>query len=98
MTDADWRSITEALSDLDFPADKRTIVEHVRRTGAPEPVQRLLRGLPLGTYQNISEIRSSAPPPADVDEELSRTTQARQARDRTTRHGRLVAEHLRDTG
>ncbi|HEX5596962.1 MAG TPA: DUF2795 domain-containing protein [Micromonosporaceae bacterium] len=98
MSDADWIDITEALSDLDFPATKQDIVNHVRRRDAPEPVQRLLRALPLGTYLNISEIRSSAPPRPDVDEGLSASEQAHKARGRHTHHGKLVAEHLRDTG
>ncbi|HEX5542655.1 MAG TPA: DUF2795 domain-containing protein [Micromonospora sp.] len=98
MSDAGWTDITEALSDLDFPATKEDIVDHVRQHGAPEPVQRLLRGLPLGTYLNISEIRSSAPPRPEVDEGLSASEQARKARGRHTHHGKLVAEHLRDTG
>jgi hypothetical protein len=98
MSEATWRSVAEALSDLDFPATKQQVVEHVQRNGAPEPVRRLLRGLPLGTYQNISEIRSSAPPEPEVDEGLSPSAQARKARGRKTHHGRLVAEHLRDTG
>jgi hypothetical protein len=96
MRDADWRSVAEALSDLDFPATKQQVVEHVRQKDVPEPVQRLLRGMPVGTYQNISEIRSSAPPRPDVDEHLSDSAQARQARERHTRHGRRIAEHLRD--
>lgn len=98
MTHTDWHSVAEALSDLDFPATKQDVVEHVRRNGAPDPVQRLMRTLPLGTYQNISEIRSSAPPDPDIDEGLSQSEQARKARGRRAHHGRLVAEHLRDVG
>lgn len=95
---ADWSTVAEALSDLDFPATKQDIVAHVRRHGAPEPVQRQLRRLPLATYGNISEIRSSAPPASDVDEGLTESEQARKARGRHTHHGKLVAEHIRDTG
>jgi len=98
MSDAGWKTVAQALSDLDFPATKQDIVDHVRRHGAPEPVQRLLRALPLGTYLNISEIRSSAPPEPEVDEGLSRSDQARQAWERNKAHNHLVAEHLRDTG
>jgi hypothetical protein len=97
MIPASWTDVAEALSDLDFPATKEDIVEHVRRRGAPEPVQRLLRGLPVETYRNISEVRAAAPPDPAVDEGLSPSDRARKARGRHTPHGRLVAEHLRDT-
>lgn len=96
MTEAGWRTVTEALSELDFPATKEDIVAYARRNGVPEPVQRLLRGLPLGTYQNISEIRSSAPPYPAVDEGLTRSERAHKARGRNKGQARLVAEHLRD--
>lgn len=97
MINARWADVAEALNDMDFPATKQDIVEHVRRRGAPEPVQRLLRGMPVETYANISEIRSAAPPDPAVDEGLSPSGRASKARGRRTAHGRLVAEHIRDT-
>jgi hypothetical protein len=97
MINARWADVAEALNDIDFPATKQDIVEHVRRRGAPEPVQRLLRGMPVETYANISEIRRAAPPPPVIDEGLSPSEQARKERGRRHPHGRRVAEHLRDT-
>jgi hypothetical protein len=97
MINARWADVAEALNDMDFPATKQDIVEHVRRRGAPEPVQRLLRSMPVETYANISEIRRSAPPAPVIDEGLSASEQPRKERKRRTAHGRLVAEHIRDT-
>jgi hypothetical protein len=97
MTRARWADVAEALNDLDFPATKDDVVEHARRRGAPEPVQRLLRGLPWETYANMSEIRRAGPPDPAVDEGLSNSTRAAKARGRRHPHGRRVAEYIRDT-
>jgi hypothetical protein len=53
-----WAHVQEALSDLDFPATKEEIVRHAEGYGDGTAV-RLLRAMPLATYRNISEIRSS---------------------------------------
>jgi hypothetical protein len=97
MTKARWGDVAEALNDLDFPATKDDVVEHARRRAAPEPVQRLLRGLPWETYANMSEIRRAAPPDPAVDEGLSNSARAAKARGRHHPHGRRVAEYIRDT-
>jgi Protein of unknown function (DUF2795) len=96
MSDARWGDVAEALNDLDFPATKDDVVEHARRRGAPDPVQRLLRGLPWETYANMSEIRRAGPPDPAVDEGLSASERAAKARGRHHPHGRRVAEHIRD--
>jgi hypothetical protein len=96
MIGARWEDVAEVLNDLDFPATKDDVVEHTRRRGAPEPVQRLLRGLPVETYANISEIRRAAPPDPAVDEGLDASERAAKARGRHHPHGRRVAEYLRD--
>jgi Protein of unknown function (DUF2795) len=96
MIDARWGDVAEALNDLDFPATKNDVVEHARQRGAPGPVQRLLRGLPVETYANMSEIRKAAPPDPAVDEGLDASGRAAKARGRRDPHGRRVAEHLRD--
>ncbi|GIF41750.1 DUF2795 domain-containing protein [Actinoplanes xinjiangensis] len=56
-----FAEVQELLEDLDFPADKDDIVRHATGRGAPadSPAVRALRGMPLATYRNISEIRSS---------------------------------------
>lgn len=82
----------EALNDLDFPASKEEIVTHAEQYGDWEAV-RMLRAMPLATYHNISEIRSSVPLDPTDDEGRTAAVKAKQAR---SPHSRRVAEHLRE--
>jgi Protein of unknown function (DUF2795) len=61
MTQNTFAEVQTLLEDLDFPADKDAIVAHAeQRGGAPDSAAvRALRAMPLATYRNISEIRSS---------------------------------------
>jgi hypothetical protein len=61
MTDNAFAEVQDLLQDIDFPADKAAIVEHAeRRGGSPDSAAvRALRAMPLATYRNISEVRSS---------------------------------------
>jgi hypothetical protein len=61
MTRDTFAEVQTLLEDLDFPADKDRIVAHATGRGAAEdsPAVRALRAMPLATYRNISEIRSS---------------------------------------
>ena len=61
MSDDTFSDVQDLLDDLDFPADKAAIVEHAERRGAAHDsaAVRALRGMPLATYRNMSEIRSS---------------------------------------
>ncbi len=56
-----FAEVQELLNDLDFPADKDAIVEHAERRGGDgdSAAVRALRAMPVATYRNISEIRSS---------------------------------------
>ena len=56
-----FTDVQSLLDDLDFPADKEAIVAHAaERSGAAEAAAvRALRAMPLATYRNMSEIRSS---------------------------------------
>jgi hypothetical protein len=56
-----FAEVQTLLEDLDFPADKERIVAHATGRGGPESsaAVRALRAMPLATYRNISEIRSS---------------------------------------
>ena len=56
-----FAEVQALLADLDFAADKDTIVRHATEHGAPRDsaAVRALRAMPLATYRNISEIRSS---------------------------------------
>jgi hypothetical protein len=71
MTETTFAEVQTLLEDLDFPADKDTIVGHAvdRGSGKDSPAIRALRAMPLGTYRNISEIRSSVDlDPSDMPE------------------------------
>jgi hypothetical protein len=67
MSHDTFSEVQTLLQDLDFPADKDAIVEHARqRGGAPDSdAVRALRAMPLATYRNMSEIRSSVDLPPD---------------------------------
>ena len=67
MNTTAWATVQEVLNDLDFPATKQEIVEHAE--GRDEGAVKLLRALPLATYQNISDIRSSVRLDPAVDED-----------------------------
>jgi hypothetical protein len=87
-----WKQTQEALSDLDFPATKEEVVAHAVSRGGSEGVVRLLRALPLATYQNIGDLRSSVSLDQAVDDGQTAAEKATQAR---TAHSHRVAEHLR---
>ncbi len=61
MSHDTFAEVQSLLEDLDFPADKEAIVNHAaERGGAPDSAAvRALRAMPLATYRNMSEIRSS---------------------------------------
>jgi hypothetical protein len=67
MSHNTFAEVQTLLEDLDFPADKDTIVSHAtERGGAPDSAAvRALRAMPLATYRNMSEIRSSVDLPPD---------------------------------
>ena len=94
MADNAWAGVAEALNDLDFPASKQEIVDHAETRNAEHDVVRLLRGLPVETYRNISEVRSSVPLDPAEDDGVTAAQRAQQAR---LPHGNRVAEHLRTT-
>jgi hypothetical protein len=61
MSTDTFARVQTLLEDLDFPADKDTIVRHAeQRDGSyGSAAVRALRGMPVATYRNMSEIRSS---------------------------------------
>ncbi|GAB3143140.1 DUF2795 domain-containing protein [Microbispora hainanensis] len=87
--------VREALSSVDFPADKQSLVQQAADAGASEQALRLLRALPLGTYANKAEVLRSIPRDPDEEEGLSPAELARRARERTGKGRGRVAEHLR---
>ena len=67
MSGETFTDIQGLLDDLDFPADKDQIVEHATGRGADRdsPAVKALRAMPVATYRNMSEIRSSVDLPPD---------------------------------
>ncbi|HEX8631787.1 MAG TPA: DUF2795 domain-containing protein [Catenuloplanes sp.] len=94
MENPGWTSVAEALNDLDFPATKQEIVDHALDKRASHDALRLLRGLPIETYRNISEVRSSVPLDPARDDGGTPADKAAQAR---SPHSKGIAEHLRRT-
>lgn len=94
MEQSGWRSVAEALNDLDFPATRQEIVDHALDKRADHQALRLLRGLPVETYRNISEVRSSVPLDPGADDGRTPAERADQAR---SGHSHRIAEHLRRT-
>ncbi|NUT36715.1 MAG: DUF2795 domain-containing protein [Hamadaea sp.] len=92
MTDS-FTPIRQALVDIDFPATKQDIVAHAEQAGTDREVIRVLRGLPLATYLNMSEVRRSVRiNPAD-DEGHSASDKVAHSR---SKHSHQVAEYLRE--
>jgi hypothetical protein len=67
MSTDTFTEVQNLLDDLDFPADKDTIVRHAVERGAPDDsaAVKALRAMPPDTYRNMSEIRSSVDLPPD---------------------------------
>jgi hypothetical protein len=94
MADSEFAAVRRALEDLDFPATKDQIVRHAEGRGDDRAV-RLLRALPLATYRNIAEIRSSVPLDPATEDGQTAADKAVQAR---SEHSPRIAEHLRRPG
>ena len=62
-----FTDVQDLLQDGDFPADKEALVAHAESRGGAQDsaAGRALRAMPLGTYNNISEVRSSVALPPD---------------------------------
>ena len=48
--------VTKYLKNIDFPADKQTIVDSAKSNGAPETVIQMLNRLPDKQYMRSNEI------------------------------------------
>lgn len=92
MQNASWAGMQDALRDIDFPADKDAILEHVLEYTSDRGVVRLARELPHETYHNMSEIRSSVRLNPGVEDGVTESRRAEQARSKNRR----VAEYLRE--
>ncbi len=88
-----WDDVENALNDLDSPAEKEQIVAHASRRTQAEAALKLLRALPLGTYDNLPQVRRSVPlDPARGEGQ----TPSRKAEQQRSEHSHRIAEHLRD--
>jgi hypothetical protein len=87
-----WTRTGEVLDDLDVSATKGEIVDHADCRGGPDDVVRPVRGLPLATYENIGELRSSLRLDPAADDVLHPSDTAARAR---SAHSHRIAEHLR---
>jgi len=79
------------LADVDYPADKDTLVATAERAGAPDAVLRSIRAVPPVEYRSRAEVLRSVR--TDPGAGRSATRAAEQAR---TDAPPGVAEHLRD--
>jgi hypothetical protein len=79
------------LEDVDYPADKDTLVTAAARAGAPEEVLRSIRAVPPVDYRSRAEVLRSVRVDPAPGRPASRV--ARQARADAPPG---VAEHLRD--
>ncbi|HVQ97666.1 MAG TPA: DUF2795 domain-containing protein [Mycobacterium sp.] len=60
MVAATTRSrLRQYLNDVDYPADKETLLEVATRNGCDEDTARALRAIPPETYANFQEVLSS---------------------------------------
>jgi hypothetical protein len=92
MQNQDWAGMQNALRDLDFPADKDAILQHVLEYTSDGGVVKLARTLPPETYRNMSEVRSSVRLDPSVEDGRTEARRAAQARS----GNRRVAEYLRE--
>lgn len=87
----DSGQVRELLNDLDFPADKEAMTEHVRRrAGRGTEAEEALAALPLGEYASLEEVLRSVP----LDPAPDRT-EAERASQRRAPHSSRIAEHMR---
>ena len=88
-----WDEAEKALGDFDFPASKEDVVAHAARRSGRDDVSRLLRAMPVGTYDNLEQVRRSVRINAAADEGQAVSEKAAKVR---SPHSHHIAEHLRD--
>jgi hypothetical protein len=54
------KQVAHYLTDVDFPADKDSLLRAAERQGAPEEVLRALRAMPPVEYASKDEVRRAA--------------------------------------
>jgi Protein of unknown function (DUF2795) len=91
VPDATPDQVLSYLADVDYPADKDTLVQAAERAGAPDEVLRSLRAIPPVDYRSKAEVTRSVPTDPAPGNPAGRA--ADQAR---TDAPPGVAEHMRD--
>jgi hypothetical protein len=86
----DHATVKATLSAVDFPASKEQLVSYAENNGADDDTVRALRAMPLGDYDNVTEVVRSVPMDKGAEEGRSSSDKAQQAR-HNTRPG--LAEH-----
>lgn len=76
----DRESLKEALSSVDYPASKETLVSHVEAHSAHRDVAQALRAMPPAEYANLDEVVQSVPMDKGAEEGRSSSDKAQQAR------------------
>jgi Protein of unknown function (DUF2795) len=85
------QQLRDALVDVDYPADKQTLLDHAIRNGANEDVLAVLRAVPPEDYGNFAMVLRSV----DTEEATGRSPAEKAVRAR--QHDKPIAEHLRVT-
>lgn len=49
-------TIAQTLSGIDFPADKRKLIEHARKNNADSDVIQVLEGMPEEQYTSMADV------------------------------------------
>lgn len=80
MAHTNAREVLRALDDVDFPADKDTLVRAAQVAGASEEVVRALRAIPPEEYENRDQVAHSVRVDPDSDLDHSPAQRAEQAR------------------
>jgi hypothetical protein len=84
-------TVLSYLADVDYPADKDTLLAAAERAGAPDAVLRAIRAIPPVDYRSRAEVARSV----RVDPASGRTP-GRAAEQARTDTPPGLAEHLRD--
>lgn len=80
---ADKESVRAALAGMDFPGSKADIVAFIEHRHTAEDVRRAIRALPVGTYDNASQVAAATPRNKATEEDQSDSDKALQQRHNT---------------
>lgn len=85
--------LRRTLQNIDYPADKETLVDEATRTGADEDTIAALRSMPPVDYGGFNDVVASAPLDSQAEEGQTDAEKARERRHHT--HDRLT-EHEKE--